>query len=550
MLEGITPERWKAVEPLLERVLELEPERRAAFLDEGCSGDPDLRAAVERLLAACERAEPLLESPAPVVYSALLAPAPEPLAPAVGARLGPWRIVGEAGHGGMGVVYLAERADEQYRQQIALKVLRGGAFDAHLARRFLEERQILASLNHPHIARLVDGGVTEEAVPWFAMEYVQGEPIDRYCDGRRLLVEQRLRLFLDVCDAVQYAHRSLVVHRDLKPSNILVTGDGQVKLLDFGIAKLIEGGQGGGRAGGQEATGTGLRLMTPEYASPEQVRGQPVSTASDVYSLGVVLYELLAAERPYRAGSGRDIEQLILEHEPARPSQMAARAGSPPAAARGTTPDRLRRQLAGDLDTIVLTALRKEPGRRYPSVEQLASDVRRHLEGLPVSARRDTWAYRAGKFVRRSRVALVAGVIGAALALGAVALLALRTSEPRRIELGRATQVTFDPGLEVDPALSPDGKFVAYAKGPPDRMRLFVRQVSGGQPIAVTPDGGPAQRQPQWAADGSRLLYEAGDSVYLVPALGGVPRLVGAGLNTRAGTGLRYLTTKALAPRR
>jgi serine/threonine-protein kinase len=436
MLDPLAQTRWRAVESLLDAALDLDPPSRSDFLDQACDTDTELRAAVERLLAACERAEPLLERPAPVIYPALLAPAAEPVAPMVGARVGPWRIVGEAGHGGMGVVYLAERADQQYRQQVALKLLRGGvALDPHLSRRFLEERQILASLDHPHIARLVDGGVTDDGVPWFAMEYVRGERIDRYCDRHCLRVDQRLRLFVEVCDAVGYAHRNLVVHRDLKPSNILVTADGQVKLLDFGIAKLIEGGQ----AEVQEETRTGLRLMTPEYASPEQIRGQPVSTASDVYSLGVVLYELLAAERPYQRASGGEVEHLILQHEPGRPSQTAARAGGPAAAARSTTPDRLRRQLQGDLDTIVLTALRADMARRYQSVEQLSGDVRRHLDGRPVSARRDTWAYRAGKFVRRRPLA-VATSVTFVLMLGGFSLFTALQSARIRAETERTAR--------------------------------------------------------------------------------------------------------------
>ncbi|MGH7627899.1 MAG: protein kinase domain-containing protein [Gemmatimonadales bacterium] len=405
MLDALAQERWRTVGPLLDAALDLDPASRADFLATACDRNPELRAEVERLLASCERAERVLESPAVVAYPALLA-SPEPVPPAIGARIGPWRIVGEAGRGGMAVVYLAERADQQYRQQVALKLIRGGiAFDPHLTRRFLEERQILASLDHPHIARLLDGGVTDDGVPWFALEYVRGEPIDRYCDGRRLSIEQRLRLFLEVCDAVQYAHRNLVVHRDLKPSNILVTGAGEVKLLDFGIAKLVAQGA------DTTLTQTGLRVMTPDYASPEQVRGGAITVASDVYSLGVILYQLLTGQRPYHVESAFEIERAILEHEPARPSQVVARAGDPVAAARGTAPDRLARQLRGDLDTIVLTALRKELGRRYAGVEQLAGDVRRHLDGRPVNARRDTRGYRVSKFVLRHRLAVAASAV-------------------------------------------------------------------------------------------------------------------------------------------
>ena len=344
-------------------------------------------------------------------------------ATAEGTRIGPYRIVGEAGHGGMGTVYLAER-DEPYHQRVALKLVRGAvSLDDHLVRRFIEERQILASLEHPRIARLLDGGITAEGLPWFALEYIEGIPIDRYVEQHRSPIEARIELFLAVCDAVQYAHRHLVVHRDLKPSNILVTADGQVKLLDFGIAKLVAGGQ-------HAETRTGLRLMTPEYASPEQVRGEPVTVASDVYSLGVLLYELLTSRRPYRltGPAPLELERAVLEQEPQRPSSVA---GNP----------RLRRRLRGDLDTIALTALRKEPARRYQSVEQLATDLTRHLTGLPVTARPDRLGYRAGKFVRRHRVGVAAGIALFLSLLGGLAATLWQSREATR-EAARAERVT------------------------------------------------------------------------------------------------------------
>jgi tetratricopeptide (TPR) repeat protein len=308
----------------------------------------------------------------------------------------------------MGTVYLAERADDQYKKRVALKLLRArSARDEHGIRRFREERQILAALDHSDIARLLDGGVTADGLPWFAMEYVEGVPIDRYCDERRLSVETRLELFCRVCAAVQYAHRNLVVHRDLKPANILVTADGGVKLLDFGIAKLLVDSAAGVPA---SLTATGERLMTPLYASPEQLRGDSVSTASDVYALGVLLYELLTGRVPYRLATreAHDVAAAILEQEPERMSAVA--------------PAKLARRLRGDLDTIVATALQKDPGRRYASAEQLGADVRRHLDGLPVTARPDSGFYRARKFVRRHRVgvALAAGVALLVVGFGVV----------------------------------------------------------------------------------------------------------------------------------
>ena len=389
----MSPERWHAIQRVLDGTLECAPAERAAYLAQACGSDAELRDAVERLLSASEDAADFLDAPA-AEYAAPLAQSlgPEAGTVAEGARVGPFRVLRELGHGGMGTVWLAER-DDEFRQRVALKLVRGAlALEDHLVRRFREERQILASLEHPGIARLVDGGVTVDGLPWFAMEYVEGTPLDRYTQDRELQLETRLDLFLAVCDAVQYAHRNLVVHRDLKPSNILVTADGQVKLLDFGIAKLLPAGE----ANEATLTGTALHPLTPEYASPEQLRGEPITVASDVYSLGVTLCELLTGRRPYRLAGRQphEVARVILEERPDPPSELA--------------PGPLRRRLRGDLDTIVLTAIRTETARRYETVEQLAGDVRRHLQGLPVMARRDTWGYRAGKFIRRHRLGVAA----------------------------------------------------------------------------------------------------------------------------------------------
>jgi tetratricopeptide (TPR) repeat protein len=334
----------------------------------------------------------------------------------------------------MGAVYLGVRDDDVYQKRVAIKVLKRGMDTESIVRRFRHERQILASLEHPFIAGLLDGGTTPDGRPYFAMEYVEGQPIADYCDSRHLDTTSRLELFRNVCAAVQYAHQNLIIHRDIKPANVLVTVDGTPKLLDFGIAKLLNP-----ELMGQTLvpTAPGLQLMTPEYASPEQVRGEVVTTATDVYSLGVLLYELLTGRLPYRLTSRApaDIARVVCESIPARPSTAITTIETPldsPAtelvqgrpvdshgSARRSRParpptvdiDRLRRQLAGDLDNIVLKALSKEPSRRYASVDQFAEDVRRHLAGLPVIARKDTWGYRTGKFVRRNRAVVVAGVM-------------------------------------------------------------------------------------------------------------------------------------------
>jgi serine/threonine protein kinase len=358
-----------------------------------------------------------------------------------GPRIGPYTLVRELGSGGMGTVYLAVRIDEGFQKRVAIKVLKRGMDSDSIVHRFRTERQILANLQHPFIASLLDGGTTPDGLPYFAMEYVEGERIVEYCDSRGLDTSARLDLFTKVCLAVQYAHQNLVIHRDIKPANVLVTADGTPKLLDFGIAKLLNPDSAGETLA---FTVAGPHMMTPEYASPEQVRGETVTTATDVYSLGVLLYELLTGRRPYRLESRTpaEIARVVCNSVPVPPSTAITQmldaasessgsanaptgpADSGPADRSRSDAERLRRRLAGDLDNIVLKALSKEPARRYASVDQFSEDVRRHMAGLPVIARKDTFGYRAAKFVRRNRLAvgaavlvflaLLAGVVGTA----------------------------------------------------------------------------------------------------------------------------------------
>ena len=324
---------------------------------------------------------------------------------AVGRRIGPYRVLHELGRGGMGVVYLAERDDGQFRRRVAVKVLRDSPDAEELHRRFVAERQILASLSHPHIAQLLDGGVSDGQLPYLVIEYVEGMPITDYCDRHRLGIAARLRLFQDVCSAVQHAHQNLVLHRDLKPGNVLVTPAGEVKLLDFGIAKLLNPSLAGTE---QPVTRTAFRMMTPKYASPEQVRGDTLTTASDVYALGLLLYELLVGRPAHRidTDSPQAVYEAVCEREPERPSAAAARDDAA-AGARDTTPEKLSRQLRGDLDAIVEMALRKEPRRRYGSAELLAADVGRYLDELPVLAQRGSRWYRLEKLLHRHRAAAI-----------------------------------------------------------------------------------------------------------------------------------------------
>jgi len=340
----------------------------------------------------------------------------------VGQQIGRYKIISELGRGGMGAVYLATRADDAFDKQVALKLIKRGMDSDAIVKRFVLERQILANLDHPNIARLIDGGTAADGLPYFVMEYVEGATITRYSDHHRLNTIERLQLFRQVCGAVQFAHQSLVVHRDLKPSNIIVTEDGTPKLLDFGIAKLL------GASSAIEATATIARVLTPEYASPEELRGLPVHTSSDIYSLGVVLYELLSGHRPFTfdSRSPAEVARRIASSEPPKPSSIITQIVSGGRTDDGTglsdTPEaisqrrdgnieKLRRRLAGDLDNILLKALRKDSERRYASVQEFSEDIRRHLEGLPVLARSDTLSYRTGKFIKRHKAGVAAAAI-------------------------------------------------------------------------------------------------------------------------------------------
>ena len=405
--------------------MELPPPDREAFLNGSCEGDDELHEELSALLSAHDTAGDFIEQPA-LVDVGLIANEDQTngSVAVTGQRIGSYQIIRELGRGGMGSVYLAARADESFDKQVALKLIKRGMDSDAIIKRFVMERQILANLDHPNIARLIDGGTTEDGLPYFVLEYVEGMTITRYCDQHKLNTIERVKLFRQVCAAVLFAHQNLIVHRDIKPRNIIVTEDGTPKLLDFGIAKILSAD----RASSVEGTATIGRLLTPEYASPEELRGLSITTSSDVYSLGVVLYELLSGHRPFSFENRlpEDVARIITESQPIKPSAVITRTRD----ARRTddaeqvslTPevisrtrdgsvDKLRRRLVGDLDNIVLKALRNEPERRYASVQEFSEDLRRHLEGLPVLARPDTLSYRTSKFITRHKVGVAAAVV-------------------------------------------------------------------------------------------------------------------------------------------
>ena len=429
-------EKWDQVKEIFSQALERQPEDRSGFLRQACAGDDALRVEVESLLSSFDSASNFLEEcPAADLLSAQAQLLTEKMA---GKRIGAYRILREIGQGGMAVVYLGERDDQNYRKQVAIKMVKPGIDTEQILHRFRNERQTLATLDHSNIVKLLDGGSSEDGSPYLVMEYVEGPPIDHYCDENKLSIDGRLRLFCEVCSAVQYAHEKLVIHRDLKPSNILIASGGVPRLLDFGIAKLLNPDC----FQTPLVTRTDWRPMTPEYASPEQIRGQAVSTATDVYSLGVLLFELLSGHRPFHSvgQSLLEMERIVCETDPEKPSvvirrtgQKTSHEGGPPTAItpesvsqqRGLQPAELERRLRGDLDTIAMKALRKEPERRYASVAEFSEDIGRYLTGMPVKARKSTIAYRGGRFLQRHKESLAAALVMLAL-VAAVAMWQVR----------------------------------------------------------------------------------------------------------------------------
>src|SRR5579859_4004493 len=487
----MNPNDWERAKELFEAALEVEPSERASFLAANCR-EVSVQQQVEKLLTDYQAAGNFLDNPAlsskipnstgpaeiqiEEIFRSFLsseedhdrAKSEETEDPMVNRRLGAYKLVRRVGRGGMAAVFLAVRADEEYQKDVAVKLVQPGLDSQDVLTRFRNERQTLAGLDHPNIVKLLDGGSTQEGLPFLVMEYVEGSPIDEYCDQHKLSVDERLRLFGDVCDAVQHAHEKLVIHRDLKPSNILVVADGTPKLLDFGIAKVLNPER---STYGWLATQTGLRCMTPAYASPEQTQGKSVSPQTDVYSLGVVLYELLTGHRPYRLTqhSPAEIERAICEQEPETPSTAISRVendtsldGKPitktpelVSLTREGQPDKLRRRLRGDLDNIVLTALQKEPQQRYGSVAEFSQDIDRHLQHQPIKARPNTFAYRVSKFAQRRKTEVTA-IFAVLVVIVAAASFAFNAGGIRN-RLGTGSSQTRMQSLAVIPLVNVSG---------------------------------------------------------------------------------------------
>ncbi|HXC09340.1 MAG TPA: serine/threonine-protein kinase [Steroidobacteraceae bacterium] len=483
--------RWQQVQSLFAQLVDSGTGERAAHLARACGEDLDLRASVESLLEADGgREDPLLH----VIGHAAEALLEDHRDRLIGTRIGPYRVVSILGHGGMSTVYRGERDDAQYQQTVAIKVLQQATLHPRLRNRLHSERHILATLDHPSIARLIDSGDLEDGTPYLVMEHVDGESIDSYCDSRTLFIRERLELFVQVCAAVQYAHRNLVVHRDIKPSNIFVTDEGTPKLLDFGIAKLLAPES---LSHTLPVTRLQERILTPENAAPEQVLGRPITTATDIYALGVLLYQLVTGRSPYRllSYSQLQLERAICMDDPVRPSQMViSKLGGEKDAdrsrisdRRGLSPQRLRARLSGDLDAIIAMAMRKEPDRRYPSVEAFADDLNRHLLGQPVRARQGDWRYHSSKFLRRNLLA-VTGI--AAVFLGLALFAGVMLWENRRIETAReATAQERDRAQQVSAFLvdvfSQADPFNTRGKDPTakDLLDRGAANISGNQAL-------------------------------------------------------------------
>jgi eukaryotic-like serine/threonine-protein kinase len=456
-------ERWRILKEIFSNALELTGEAQKEYLRKACKDDATLLQEVKSLLDAYHSSGVLDHSMNHLKASALSQLKSQKT---LGKKVGAYRIIEELGHGGMGTVFLAARADGVFRQQVALKMLRAGLLFEDQVLRFQSERRILASLNHNNIAHLFDGGISDEGQPWFAMEYVKGQPIDKYCNSHNLSLEERLNLFLEVCDAVQYAHRNLIAHRDLKPGNIFVTEEGKVKLLDFGIAKILETEE--NTEDELPLTQTGLLPLTPAYASPEQIRKQTITTSSDIYQLGVILYELLTGVRPYdlKGKTPGDMERTICETGPRRPSVAVAKNKKDKklpvtGPAKEGVIVHFQKKLRGDLDTIVLKCLNKEPQRRYQSTGLLAEDIKAYLAGRPVSAHPDSLIYRSGKFIRRYKWGVAAAVIfTVVLTIYAITItwfshqsqIALKEAERERAKSGQMVDFLLSMFEASDPA--------------------------------------------------------------------------------------------------
>lgn len=531
-MSKLTPEQWLALSPKLEQALEMTDEQRSAWFSTLRNQDPILARQLEQLLQEHRDLsdEGFLES----------SPVELPDSPGLaGQTFGVYTLISEIGHGGMGTVWLAERSDGRFERRVAVKVLNIALMGKGGEERFKREGRILGRLTHPHIAELIDAGVSPSGQPFLVLEYVEGDHLDRYCDRHNLDIRARVRLFLDVLYAVAQAHANLIVHRDLKPSNILVRKDGHAKLVDFGIAKLLEADGQGGEA---PLTVEGARALTPEYAAPEQLKGKPVTSATDVYASGVLLFVLLTGRHPAGAGphSPASLVKTILDAEPPRPSEIVAptqtkeEIAAANAAKRATTPDKLARLLRGDLDTIVAKALKKNPQERYSSIKAFAEDLQRFLQYQPIKARPDALGYRAGKFVRRHRSSVVAALFVSLALISTTLYMWYFPRHPEPLPQFKQRKLTANaPDSPVlNAAISPDGKYLGYSDQQGIHLQLVATSAAQDarlppaiQPVAALWTFG------SWFPDSKRFIASASvpgkpASLWSIPIAEGEPQKI------------------------